>query len=167
MLGACEGQTAFLPEHARRCIPDCELVRRNQAGSRSAGSGTGGVTGKVDGLLTVQTDKQSDPEQVRWAEALRLSIDQKDGRTWLLIEPDIWIWPRHARADAANFLDRRRSDRYNAKHDAILNAWIRIILGTEERNTLVTLQVFDGTPNAGNPCFSFGTRTAFSRRRAS
>lgn len=125
------------------------------------------IGGQIAGVFTTPTDEHPKAEPVRWAEALRLSLDQKDGRTWLLMEPDIWIWPQRARRDSTTFLDKRQGGRYNAKHDALLNAWIHIILGTDERNADVATQTFDGDAGAGNPCFRIGTRTAFSRRRAS
>ena len=33
------------------------------------------------------------------------ALEVKNGRHWLLIEPDIWIWPRFARKDARTFID--------------------------------------------------------------
>jgi hypothetical protein len=127
----------------------------------------GGVAGNVAGLMTSPTDEHPKAEQVRWAEALHVSLDQKNGRTWLLIEPDIWIWPPRSRPEATALLDKRRANRFNSKHDALLNDWIRIVLETDERNADVTVRVFDGESGAGNPAFRVGTRTAFSRRRAS
>lgn len=122
--------------------------------------------GNVPGVKTVATE-QRPAEQVRWAESLRISLEIKNGQRWLLIEPDIWIWPQHARKDAATFMEKRRSDRYNKVHDALLGAWIRIILGTDKVNTSVTLRAFDEGSDAGNPAFMIGSRTAFSRRLAS
>jgi len=95
----------------------------------------GGVAGEVGNLKTTPNERHPKPEQVRWAEALRVSLDQKDGRPWLLLEPYIWIWPQRARESAVPFLDQRRGDRFNSKHDGLLSAWIRLILGTDERNT--------------------------------
>ncbi len=73
----------------------------------------GKTSGKVPGVFTVPTPEKPKPEQVDWAEALRISIDQKAGSLWLMIDPDIWVWPPRARANARDFLDRRRSDRRN------------------------------------------------------
>ena len=128
---------------------------------------TGEIAGDVPGLMTTPSGTHEKPDQVRWAEALRVSLDQKDGRTWLVLEPDIWIWPKHARRAAVAFLDQRRADRFNNKHNALLSAWIRIILGTDEVNREVTLFTFDGEAGASNPAFRIGTRSAFSRRSAS
>lgn len=124
------------------------------------------VGGEILGLMTAPTPRLPKGEQVRWAEALRISLEMKDGRHWLLIQPDIWVWPEHARRDATVFLDNRRGDRYNSKHDALLSAWIQIMAGTDELNTEVTLQPFDGDIDAGNPSFTVGTRTAFSKKNA-
>lgn len=71
----------------------------------------GKTSGKVPGVFTVPTPEKPKSEQVDWAEALRISVDQKGGSLWLMIDPDIWIWPPRARANARDFLDRRRSDR--------------------------------------------------------
>jgi hypothetical protein len=124
------------------------------------------AAGQILGLMTGATPRFAGGEQVRWAEALRFSLEMKDRRNWLLIEPDIWVWPAHARRDATAFLDDRRSNRYNKEHDALLSAWIQIISGTEELNAEVTLQPFDGDSSAGNPSFRIGTRTAFSKKEA-
>lgn len=122
--------------------------------------------GNVPGLKTAPTDG-SVPEQVRWAEALRVSLEIKNGRHWLLIEPDIWIWPRVARRDATDFIDTHRKDRFNAKHDALLSAWIQIILGTQKANTTVSVKAFSSGSDAANPSFTIGSRTAYARGLAS
>lgn len=122
--------------------------------------------GDVAGLKTAPNDG-SEPEQVQWAEALRLSLEVKNGRHWLLIEPDIWIWPRFARKDATDFIDTRRKDRFNAKHDALLSAWIQIILDTAKVNATVSVNAFTGGSDAANPSFTIGSRTAYARGLAS
>jgi hypothetical protein len=122
-------------------------------------SGTGG---NVAGLKTTPTDGSA-PEQVRWAEALRVSLEPKNGRHWLLIAPVVWIWPRFARKDATDFIDKRCKDRFNAKHDALLSAWIQIILGTAEANATVSVKAFTSGSDAANPSFTIGSRTAYTR----
>jgi len=125
-----------------------------------------GAGGNVAGLKTAPTDGSA-PEQVRWAEALRVSLEFKNGRHWLLVEPDIWIWPRFARKSAKDFIDRRRKDRFNAKHDALLSAWIQIVLGTAKANTTVSVNAFTSGSDAANPSFTIGSRTAYTRGLAS
>jgi len=104
---------------------------------------------------------------VTWSEAVRISIDFRAGQHWVLLDPDIWIWPLRARKIADEFLDERRSDRYNKKFNTLLDAWIALVLGTTERNAEVALSAFDAGSDAENPSFRIATRTAFSRRLAS
>jgi hypothetical protein len=127
----------------------------------------GKTSGIVPGLFTTPTDEHPKSEQVSWSEALRLSIDNKNGRLWLLIDPDVWIWPPRARKDATQFLDGRRGDRYNQKYNELLDAWVRIILGTDTRNTEVKVSPFDGGKDAENPSFQIGARTAYTKRASS
>jgi hypothetical protein len=126
-------------------------------------SGTGG---NVPGLKTTPRDGSA-PEQVRWAEGLRVALEIKNGRHWLLIEPDVWIWPRFARKDAETFINARRKDRYNSTHDALLSAWIHIIFGTAKTNVSLTVKAFRSGSDAGNPSFTIASRTAFTRGLAS
>jgi hypothetical protein len=75
----------------------------------------GGISGTIPGLLAPVTVQHPEPVKVDWSEAVRVSIDFQNGRAWLLLDPDIWIWPARARRSAVGFLDERRSDRYNQK----------------------------------------------------
>lgn len=127
----------------------------------------GKTSGIVPGLLSPTSEDHPEAEKVRWAEALRISLDLKSGKTWLLLEPDIWIWPTFARSAATDFLSRRRANRYNRLHNQLLDAWKGIALGTETKNTDVTFRSFDSGSDAENPTFRIGTRTSFSRRLTS
>lgn len=122
------------------------------------------TSGAILGLFSPVTDEHPEAEQVRWSEALRISLDQKEGRNWLLLEPDVWIWPTHARLAATDFLDRRKGDRFNDVQNDLLNAWSEIILGTAQRNVELDVQPFASGTLAENPRFRVGSRTAFSRR---
>lgn len=126
----------------------------------------GKTSGIVPGLFTPISDEYPRAEQVQWAECLRLSIDSKNDQLWLLIDPDIWIWPTRARRGAEKFLDQRRADRFNLKHNQIISSWIEIILGTSARNAEITLSPFVSGSGAENPSFSIGTRTAYTKRLA-
>ena len=126
----------------------------------SAVSGTGGDIG---GMKTAALGGHP-AEQVRWAESLKLSIELKNGQPWLLLDPDLWIWPEFARRNAAKFMEQRRRDRYNSKHNALLTAWIKVILGTEKLNTVVEVRPFSSGSDDANPRFSIGSRTAHSKR---
>lgn len=86
----------------------------------------GKASGVVTGLFAPPIEGHAEPEEVSWTEAVRLSIDVKNGQTWLLVDPDIWIWPPRARELATEFMDERRKDRYNRKYNALLDAWIEV-----------------------------------------
>jgi hypothetical protein len=127
-----------------------------------------GVVGKpsgiISGLIAPPDEFHPEAERVTWAEAARISIEQKNGRLWVLIEPDVWIWPTRARKLATDFLSERRKDRLNAKFNALLDAWIKVVLGTTERNTVSTLAPFVSGSLAENPLFEIGSRSAFTKR---
>lgn len=125
-------------------------------------SAIGKLTGQVTGVFAPVDDEHPTPEKVFWAEAVRISIAQKNGATWLLVDPDIWIWPFRARDAAREFLDERRKDRLNAKFDGILSAWIRVLAGTAQRGAVVGLSAFGDLEGDANPSFTFGSRTGFS-----
>ena len=127
----------------------------------------GRTSGMVPGLFTAVTDEYPNARQVGWSEAVRISVDMRNGAVWLLIDPDVWIWPARSRRDATGFLDQRLRDRYNRKYNDILSAWIRIILDTEKSGVDVELTASHGPEGAGNPAFIVGSRTAFTRRLGS
>ncbi|TCO75816.1 SIR2-like protein [Chromatocurvus halotolerans] len=124
----------------------------------------GKTSGKVPGVFTVPTPEKPRSEQVGWAEALRISVDQKGDNLWLMIDPDIWVWPPRARSNARDFLDRRRSDRKNDKFNALLDAWLELLFDTEERNSEIAVTPFSDGNVIENPRFRISNRTAFSRR---
>lgn len=128
----------------------------------------GKTSGVIDGLFTHVDEEHPNPEKIAWAEALRVSIGMVDGRCWLLIDPDIWIWPNRARKDVIDFLDKRSGDRYNDVYNALVDAWLTVLFGDDsKRNTQITFSTSaEGSP-AEAPTFILGTRTAYSRRLTS
>jgi hypothetical protein len=127
----------------------------------------GPTCGTIANLLTPVTEEFPSPEQVAWSEAVLVSVEFKDGKAWLLLAPDIWIWPRRARHLAVNFMEKRRGGRFNNKHNALLDAWIQVILGAGERGFEVSVRPFDAGDEQENPSFTIGSRTAYSRRLTS
>lgn len=125
----------------------------------------GATSGRVHGLKAPATDEFPE-EDVTWAEAVRVSVEYKNGRAWLLVDPDIWISPRRARRDAVSFLDARRADRLNAKYNSLLDAWIRVILGTDERGADVTVRPFEAGSAHENPEFRIGSRSAYAKGKS-
>lgn len=124
----------------------------------------GSLAGTVPDLTALVSPESSATKPVTWAEALEVSIEYKNGRHWLLLEPDVWIFPTSSREAAVDFLDKRKSNRFNKAHTDILNAWIQIILGSDARNAEVTVSAFDQGDATENPTFRVMTRSAFARR---
>jgi SIR2-like domain len=158
LLARTHGQNAFI-------IAD--TYAQDQSAFTALAQITGKVHGQIDGLIAPTDEHHPDPERVRWAEALRVSLDLRDGKYWLIVDPDIWIWPSRARRVADEFMDRRRSDRFNKKYDQLLDTWVHLIAGTDERNIQVTVSAFASGSASENPSFAFGTRTGFSQRLVS
>ena len=127
----------------------------------------GKTSGMVPRLFSAVTDEYPQAEQVRWSEATRISVEVRNGAVWLLVDPDVWIWPARSRQDALEFLNQRRWDRFNRKYNDLLTAWVQIILGTDERGIDVQLTASHGPVGAANPAFIVGSRTAFARRLGS
>lgn len=129
------------------------------------------VVGKTDGLVPgVSAEPTPDrpvAEDVRWAEALRISVNERNGRLWMLIHPDLWIWPPRSRKDAKDFMDHRRRDRLNRKYNELLDAWLRVVLGQHQRRSEIQLSPFDTGDDVENPQFRLSSRTAFSRKSSS
>ena len=126
----------------------------------------GQTGGSVPGLFSEPTRERPTAEQVRWAEALRITVNERNGRLWMLIHPDLWIWPPQSRRDAQDFMDHRRRDRFNRKYNQLLDAWLRVVLGPHQRGSAIRLSPFDVDVDdeLENPQFLIGSRTAFTRR---
>jgi len=122
------------------------------------------VGGDLPGVMSPISEDHPAASKVSWSECLRISLDQRDGHTWLNLAPDVWIWPQHARDVSRTFLDRRKGGRYNKQHNVILDAWLRILLGDGDRSGDVVIKTFDGEHGVENPSFVLSRRTAFSRR---
>jgi hypothetical protein len=153
--------------HSQNAFIIADAHSQDQSAFTALAQITGKVHGQIDGLFAPTDDHHPDAERVRWAEALRVSLDLRDGRYWLILDPDIWIWPSRARRVADDFMDKRRGDRFNKKYNQLLDAWVHLIAGTDTRDTEVTVSAFAEGSAAENPSFSFGTRTTFSQRRVS
>ena len=125
---------------------------------------TGTTSGTVPGLMAGPTQRHPQRTQVRWSEALRLSIDQKGGRLWIVVHPDIWIWPSQSRSDASDFLRNRRQDRRNSKYNALLDAWVKVALSHPTRGSPVTVRPFHSGDETENPSFRIGSRSAYTRK---
>lgn len=126
---------------------------------------TGKVTGQVPGLSLPATNEHEAVHKVHYAEALHISLAYADERLWLLLAPDVWIWPTFARRHATTFLDKRRANRRNDKYDRILSAWIGILSDDAGKDVDLRVLPFDGEAGYLNPVFGFSTRTGFAMKR--
>lgn len=122
----------------------------------------GKVHGTATGLFTTPTERYPEKKQIEWAEAAEISIEERDGRYWLLVLPTVWIWPKHGRRDAAKLLDDLRGKRFNEKADKILSAWLGILLPSDSKNSDIVLHPFEAGTDAENPEIVVNNRTAYS-----
>jgi hypothetical protein len=98
-----------------------------------------------------------------WAEALKMKVDRRDGKWWLLVEPDIWVSPLSEREEVVDFLRDKKSRRYNGQAFNILNAWIQLLCGFVGHGEKTIFAKCYG--NTDYPAqFGVNTRTAYSRR---
>lgn len=126
----------------------------------------GKCQGALDGVFAPITDEHPHAVKVSWAECVRVSLDYKEGRLWLQLDPDVWIWPTRARESAVKFLDQRRGGRFNKVYNQLINAWIRILFASDDKNIEIEISAFDGGSEASNPKFRLSNRTGFARRLA-
>ena len=108
------------------------------------------ITGNVPGL-----------RDVIWAEAVSIRLEERNGRLWVMLRPEIWIKPLARRQEARNFMRKRRLKRYNNKSYSLLDAWIRILLGSVGSGEAVKVSCFPDVDYSAD--FEVGTRTAYSR----
>lgn len=109
----------------------------------------GYITGRVPGF-----------SDLSWAEAVMIRLEERDGRFWIMLRPDIWIEPSFRRHEAADFLRKRRLYRYNNKSYHLLDAWIEILLGSIGSGKAATVTCFPDGEFSGD--FEISTRTAYS-----
>jgi hypothetical protein len=109
------------------------------------------ITGNVPGL-----------QDVTWAESVSIRLEERSGRLWVMLRPDIWIKPLARRQEARDFMRQRRLKRYNNQSYHILDAWIEILLGDVGSGSAVKVSCFQDAEYSAD--FEVGTRTAYSRR---
>lgn len=135
---------AVVPNHLSK--DDMFMELRKQLGFKGSPVD---IAGNVPGL-----------RDVTWAEAVSIRLEERDGRFWVMLNPDIWIKPLKRRQEAIDFMRHKRSKRYNNKSYGVLDAWIRILLGSVGSGGTVTVSGFSDTEFSA--AFEIGTRTAYS-----
>ncbi|PHR54819.1 MAG: SIR2 family protein [Robiginitomaculum sp.] len=125
----------------------------------------GKTTGFIPGLHLPAMGDFPAVDRIGFAESIHLSLAFADDRLWMVLKPDVWIFPTFARRHARGFLDNRKSNRQNDKLDAIFSAWIGVLSDDAGRNATVSLSPFDGDTGYMNPVFEFSTQTGFAMKR--
>lgn len=98
----------------------------------------------------------------KWIESLRLKIEYRLKRIWLLAVPSIWIEnSSESKYAAADFVRERQAVRYNQKWNSILDAWITVLLGDNDVKEFRTF----GTGSGTDAIFQIGRRSGFSLKR--
>jgi hypothetical protein len=98
---------------------------------------------------------------VTWAEAISIRLERRNGQSWLMIRPEIWIKPLSAREQAFDFLSSKRKTRYNPQSNAILDAWVELLLNGQSRTEEVAGKGFAAADHRIE--FSFNPRSAIAR----
>jgi NAD-dependent SIR2 family protein deacetylase len=102
---------------------------------------------------------------ITWAEGVRLHLQHRLERLWLLLEPKIWLSETSdasGLALARNFGRRRLTARHNRAVDGLLTGWIEVITmgAAEARVSAFGLREGEGV----DASFVLGHRSGFSRR---
>jgi hypothetical protein len=119
------------------------------------------ATGALSGTVSRTT--------VRWTEAVRLRLEYRWDRLWLLLEPTIWTSPapdEDAEEASREFVRDRQAQRYNQKWNTVLEGWILALIGLDaDQEPLgeVALRAF-GIANGLDAQFTITRGTGFSRR---
>jgi len=101
--------------------------------------------------------------ETEWAEAVRVRLECRLGRLWLIAEPTIWVedFENDAlRGGVKEFVRERLARRYNLTWNKILDGWADLLVGDSEA---VQVCAF-GTGEGVDAVFEIGRTTAFSWR---
>lgn len=116
------------------------------------------VTGQQRGAIFGMVPRLN----AEWAEACAIHIDVRNGAAFLMLRPMTWIKPLSMREPASDFIRARELKRYNPQANAILDAWIKVLLGGVARGANSTVTAFADRDYPVS--FTINTRTAFSRK---
>jgi len=102
--------------------------------------------------------------RLKWAEAVRIRVEFKLERLWLLIEPTVWSEKTEditAQDIAKEFIRNRSVTRYNKQWSDLLDAWSEVLLGKGPDITLKALGITTGIDAE----FTIMKQSGFSRRK--
>jgi hypothetical protein len=96
---------------------------------------------------------------VHWSEAVRLRLEYRLEKLWLLLEPTIWVNERSNDPEIKEFIRARLATRYNSVSNTIIAAWAQIITGGQSIGQINTFGITDGV----DASFTISSVTAFSK----
>lgn len=105
---------------------------------------------------------------IPWEQAVKIKIEYRIDRLWLLLEPTIWMQiadetPEDHRYIASDFIREALATRYNGTWNSFLNAWIEVIVGANESRIFRCFGIEDGV----DANFTLGRTSAHSFRERS
>ena len=166
-LGRARGLRHVLRARRGHLVRVGDETEPHLSGLRRAAGGT--LAGTVPGTA------------VSWAEAIEVHVEARAGGWWLLITPEIWVappgtlrapdgitpgsaghsrWRAAQQHAAARFVQEWLARRYNSATSVILDAWVRVLVGSQPR----AVETWHLPPGAGcDAVTTIGPVTAYSR----
>ncbi|MEZ6043753.1 MAG: hypothetical protein R3C20_24925, partial [Planctomycetaceae bacterium] len=101
-----------------------------------------------------------------WAEAITVRVEHANDHLWLLLEPTVLgstvtdETPADERQRRKEFVRERLATRYNKRWNELLDAWINVLSGGQEKWTVSTFGLTQGI----DASFTINATTGFSRR---
>lgn len=101
-----------------------------------------------------------------WAEAITVRVEHANDHLWLLLEPTVLgstvtdQTPADERQRRKEFVRERLATRYNKRWNELLDAWIKVLSGGQEKWTVSTFGLTQGI----DASFTINATTGFSRR---
>ncbi len=83
----------------------------------------------------------------QWAEAIRIRLDHRVGRFWLLIDPSIWFERRDDEdppQEVKDFVRNRTAARHNAKWHEVFLGWVAAVVPDSSESTISAFGIGDG-----------------------
>ena len=100
---------------------------------------------------------------IEWIQAIKIKIEYRYNKFWLLTEPKIWIETETKEESQINqfkkFLNKKYTYRYNIPSNIILDKWIELLIGKNKNKTLVLNKEIKDSPK-----FIINGTTAYSGR---
>jgi hypothetical protein len=95
-----------------------------------------------------------------WSEGVRVKMECKNSRLYLMLRPTIWLEPQAERQKHIDFIKTKLRYRYNPTSHNLLSAWIHILFGAISNEIEIGCFKDSNFPSI----FRINTRTAFSRK---